>query len=410
MGKLRIFVIGTRGFPDVQGGVERHCEELYTRLARKGCDITVATRTPYVLPEKRMPSWHEVSLLHLWCPKTKAFEAIIHSVLGVFAAARKSPDVLHIHAVGPSLVAPLAKLLGLKVVVTNHGPDYQRAKWGRTAKAVLKLGEYMGTKFADQVIVISSAIKELMISEYNRTDPNLIPNGVTLPTIRPNGETLKKYGLEPQKYLFTAVRFVPEKGLHDLIDAYRKIENPDFKLVIAGDADHETSYSLQIKEMADKVPGVVLTGFISGEPLAELYSNAGLFILPSYHEGLPIALLEAMSFELPVLISNIPQHQEVALPEFRYFPVSDTEALSAKMVELMSRGISEEEKAGQRTMIEEKYNWDRIADQTYKVYRSVKREAIRKARTSPFRTIRKENKVVSRIYKGLQTANFYFLK
>ncbi len=372
MDHLKIFVIGTRGFPNVQGGVERHCEELYPRLAEKGCEITVAFRPPYIPVEKRMTSWRGISLVPVWCPRKKAFEAIVHSVLGVIAARRNSPDILHIHAVGPSIVTPLAKLLGLKVVVTNHGPDYQRAKWGKVAKAILKLGEYFGTKYSNQVIVISRTIQNLLADQYGKTDTVLIPNGVTKPAIAAGGETMKKYGLDPDsKYVFTAVRFVPEKGLHDLIGAYRKIENPPFKLVIAGDADHETAYSRQIKKMAGETPGVVLTGFTSGEPLAELFSNAGLFILPSYYEGLPIALLEAMSYELPVLVSDIPQHKEVPLPEKRYFAVGNVDQLAVKMKALLAEGIDEEEKARQRAMIEERYNWDRIAEATLGVYRSI---------------------------------------
>jgi glycosyltransferase involved in cell wall biosynthesis len=368
---LKIFVIGTRGFPDVQGGVERHCEELYPRLAEKGCDISVAFRPPYIPAEKRRASWKNISLVPVWCPRKKAFEAIIHSLLGVIAARRKSPDILHIHAVGPSIVTPLAKLLGLKVVVTNHGPDYERAKWGKAAKTILKLGEYLGTKFADRVIVISQGIQNAIAEKYGRKDTVLIPNGVTKPVLISAGDTLKRYGLDSGKYVFTAVRLVPEKGLHDLISAYRKIETPNFKLVIAGDADHETPYSLQIKKMAAETPGTVLTGFISGEPLTELFSNAGLFVLPSYYEGLPIALLEAMSYNLPVLVSDIPQHKEINLPDKRYFVKGDADSLAMKIKTLMMEGIDEEENNLQRTMIEERYNWDRIAEKTFAVYQTV---------------------------------------
>jgi glycosyltransferase involved in cell wall biosynthesis len=373
MDQLKIFVIGTRGFPDVQGGVERHCEELYPRLAERGCEITVAYRPPYIPAEKRMTSWRGISLVPVWCPRKKAFEAIVHSVLGVIAAKRNSPDILHIHAVGPSIVTPVAKLLGLKVVVTNHGPDYERAKWGKVAKAILKLGEYLGAKFADRVIVISEVIKQLITSKYGRDDAILIPNGVTPPALVASGETLRQYGLETRRYVFTAVRFVPEKGIHNLIEAYGKIENPEFKLVIAGDADHETAYSRQIKKMAGETSGVVLTGFTSGTPLAELFSNAGLFVLPSYYEGLPIALLEAMSYELPVLVSDISPHQEIQLPAKRYFAVGNVSDLAEKMKTLLAAGIGEEERNSQRAMIEHRYNWDRIAEATLDVYRSIGR-------------------------------------
>ena len=186
----------------------------------------------------------------------------------------------------------------------------------------------------------------------------------------PPGETLRKYGLKQKKYIFTACRFVPEKGLHDLISAYQKINNPEYNLVIAGDADHETFYSRRIKSKAKENKMIVLTGFLYGSSLKELYSNAGLFVLPSYFEGLPITLLEAMSFGLPVLVSDIPQLREVELPEYRYFPVGNSDKLAEKIEELMRRQISEEEKKNQFKILREKYDWDDIASKTLAVYKS----------------------------------------
>jgi glycosyltransferase involved in cell wall biosynthesis len=369
--RLKILVLGTRGFPDVQGGVEKHCEELYPRLVKLGCNVTVFTRTPYIPKERRISEWQGVKFIHLWCPKQKSLEAIIHTFLGIILARLKSPDILHIHAIGPSILVPLGKILGLKVVITNHGPDYKRQKWGRFAKIVLRTGEFVGTKFANRVIVISKVIKEFLEKKYSRKGLEFIPNGVNLPEILPPGDTLKKYGLEVEKYIFTACRFVPEKGLHDLIAAYQKIKNPEFKLVIAGDADHETEYSRNIKKLAEGNGRIVLTGFLSGKPLQELYSNAGLFVLPSYYEGLPISLLEALSYGLPVLVSDIPQNREVPLLEFRYFKPGDIEALTKKIVELFKIGITEEEKIKQKEILKEDYSWDKIAEYTLQAYKSV---------------------------------------
>jgi len=369
--RLKIFVLGTRGFPDVQGGVEKHCEELFPRLVKLGCEITVVTRAHYIKKEKRINEWKEVQFIHLWAPKQKSLEAIIHTFLGVIIAKSRSPDILHFHAVGPSILVPLAKISGLEVVMTNHGPDYERQKWGMFAKKVLKFGELLGTKYADKVIVISKEIKRMLENKYHRKDLEYIPNGVNLPKILPPGDTLKKYNLETKKYAFTACRFVPEKGLHDLIKAYHMIEHPVFKLVIAGDADHETKYSRNLKKSIKGNQNIILTGVISGPPLQELYSNAGLFVLPSYYEGLPIALLEAMSYGLPILASDIPQNREIGLPDFRYFPPGQVKILSQKMRSLFENGISQEEKSEQRRIIQESYNWNRIAQETFKVYKSI---------------------------------------
>ncbi|MCK4821529.1 glycosyltransferase family 4 protein, partial [bacterium] len=250
MRRLKIFVLGTRGFPNIPGGVEKHCEELYPRLTNLGCDITTFTRAPYIPKAKQIPLWRNVKFIRLWCPRQKSFEAIIHTFFGVIVARLKSPDILHIHAIGPSILVPLAKSLRLKVVITNHGPDYERQKWGKLAKKVLRLGEFLGTKFSDKVIVISKMIKRMIESKYGRKDLELIPNGVNLPTAVLDKDAQQKYNLESKKYVFTACRFVPEKGLHNLIAAYQKIKNPEFKLVIAGDADHETEYSRKIKKAA----------------------------------------------------------------------------------------------------------------------------------------------------------------
>lgn len=364
---LKIAVLGTRGFPFVQGGVEKHCEELYPRLVDLGCDITVFTRTPYIPESSRLSSWKGIKFVHLWCPRKKSLEAITHTFLGVLRAKKLSPDILHIHAIGPSLLTPLAKRLGIKVVVTHHGPDYKRAKWGKFAKLALKKGEKYGVLFSDKIIAISKEIQELIKTNYKR-EAIFIANGVNIQALIPAGESLRQWDLESKRYIFTACRFVPEKGLHDLIEAYRRIEKPPFKLVIAGDADHETVYSKRLKRLASETKGVILTGFISGTPLAELFSNAGLFVLQSYYEGLPIALLEALSYGLPVLASDIPQHREIPLSKFRYFETGNIEALCKALMESFSRGILESERKELHSFIEENYNWFNIALKTLDVY------------------------------------------
>jgi len=369
--KLNIIVLGIRGFPDVQGGIEKHSEELYPRLVKLGYNISVIARSPYIPWKKRVSEWNGVKFRYLWCPRIKSIEAIVHTFFGMIVARLISPDILHIHGIGPSILTPFAKLLGLKVIVTNHGPDYRRQKWGSFAKFMLKTGEYLGTRFADRVIVISEAIKSMLESKYSRIDLELISNGVNLPEYVPAGDTLKEYRIKHGKYAFTACRFVPEKGICDLIAAYKKIEKPGFKLVIAGDADHETEYSRDIKKLAKEADGIILTGFVSGRRLGELYSNAGLFVLPSYYEGLPIALLEALSYGLPVLASGIPGNREIDIPVHRFFPAGDIGTLAEKMAELFERGISEEEKISQKMMLLERYNWDKIAKQVFGVYKSV---------------------------------------
>jgi glycosyltransferase involved in cell wall biosynthesis len=214
---MKIVVIGTRGFPDVQGGVERHCEQLYPYLVSKGCDITVFTRRPYVQGESH--TYRGVKLIPVNCPRNKFLEAIIHTFRCVIKSKLLHPDILHMHAVGPSLFTPFARLLGMKVVVTNHGPDYMRKKWNRPAKVFLKFCERMGMVFADEVITIAGNIADDIKKKYGR-DSAVIPNGVNILPLTETVDVLNKYGLVKNKYILSVGRLVPEKGFDDLINAF----------------------------------------------------------------------------------------------------------------------------------------------------------------------------------------------
>lgn len=364
---MKIIVLGTRGIPDIMGGVETHCQALYPRLAALGCKVTIIRRTPYITSNNIAKSYKGVQLVDLFAPKTKSLEAIVHSVLGVLYARLKSPDVLHIHAIGPSLVTPFARLLGLKVVVTHHGPDYNRQKWGKLAKKMLQLGERWGARFSNQIIVISNEIKQLISHLYGRNNSILIHNGVVIPTKTSETSYITEIGLVPTKYIIAVGRFVEEKGFHDLCNAWKAANQIGYQLVIAGDADHETAYSIQLKEQCREL-GIVLTGFIKGDVLHQLFSHARLFVMPSYHEGLPIALLEAMSYNLDVLVSDIPANLEVALEKDDYFKVGDITALT-KALERKLNNTSPSRNFEPK--IKEHYNWDTIAEQTYQVYKSI---------------------------------------
>ena len=361
---MKIIVLGTRGIPNILGGVETHCEQLYPRLVEMGNDITVITRSPYVV-DKSILEYKGVKLKHVFSPRLKSIEAIVHTFLGVLYAAFKRPDVLHIHAIGPMIMTPIARLLGLKVVVTNHGPDYDRQKWGTLAKFILKTGEYLGTKFSNEVIVISEVINSILKDKYNRNDAHLIHNGVNIPRLSTSDNYIKSLGLEKGNYIIGVGRFVEEKGFHDLIEAYSKIKT-NVKLVLVGDADHETEYSKKLKEHA-KNQNVILTGFIKGENLNQIFTYAKLFVMPSYHEGLPIALLEAMSYNLDVLVSDIPANIEVGLDEENYFKVSDIKALAKRLeYKLIENNLST---VDYHNVLFEEYNWDKISISTLRVYR-----------------------------------------
>lgn len=366
---LRIAVLGLRGFPDVQGGVEKHCQELFPRLARRGLSVTVLGRRGYIPAESRL--YEGVSLRPLWAPRKKSLEAICHTGLGVgwLAAHRSAFDLLHIHAIGPSLLAPAARAIGVRLVVTNHGPDYDRQKWGRAAKAMLRLGERLGARHAHAVIAVSRHIQGLLAQQYGAR-ATYIPNGVNAPERVPPGETLAKFGLNPGNYVLAVGRLVPEKGFHDLLEAFGGIGG-DWKLAIVGGADHEDDYSRGLRQKAQATAGAVMAGFQKGRALGELYSNAGLFVLPSYHEGLPIVALEAMSYRLPMLLSDIPANREVAM-EGEVFPMGQVGPLRGRLAEFIAHPEllrSEDRLAAKQRRLEEEFNWDVIAERTAEVYR-----------------------------------------
>ncbi len=371
---MKIVVIGTRGIPGIPGGVETHCQELYPRVASLEHEVLLFTRSPYV--QQKRSRWRGVRLVHCFAPRVKSIEAIVHTVLAVVRARFLNPDIVHVHAVGPALLIPFAKMLGLKVVMTNHGPDYERQKWGRLAKFMLKAGEFLGGRFADEVITISSVIDEI-VRKRCRRGSNIIYNGVSLEERDENIAYLEEQGIVPGRYILAVARFVPEKGLHDLIEAFHAVGNA-YQLVIAGDADHETEYSRRLKRQAAQNKRIVLTGFISGSPLQQVFSHAALFVLPSYHEGLPISLLEAMSYERNVLVSDIAANREVGLPAGCYFAAGNSDDLAVKLNQRLMQPLTVSEQETIRKQILTKYDWQKIAGQTVQVYEKTRRKSLTK--------------------------------
>ena len=368
--RQKVMMLGLRGVPQVQGGVEKHVEELARVFVEKGWDVEVLGRKPY-LTQKQAYQWEGVQVTPLWAPVSTKFEAIAHTFLGVLVAAVRRPDILHIHAIGPALLTPLARLFGLKTVVTHHGFDYNRDKWGGLARKMLKTGEWAGMRFASQRIAVSRHIVETMAERYH-VSAQFIPNGVTLRESAGTSDVLQQFGLGEKQYVVMVARIVPEKNQHDLIAAFAAMQaagfHTDKKLVIVGAADHQSPYVDQVKTLAAKTPNVVLTGMQRGDDLAALYSNAALFVLPSSHEGMPIAMMEAMGYGLPVLASNITANLEVGLPEGGYFPLGNTQALAMQMAVKLDQPLSSKQAEEQSAEVAATYGWSGIADQTLAVY------------------------------------------
>lgn len=370
---VRICVIGLRGVPGVPGGIETHVEQLVPGLAERGADVHVYARQNYVAGEVPYV-WRGVTVHPTWAPSNTRLEAIVHTLLALFKARRLKPDIVHIHAVGPSLVAPLARLMGMKVVFTHHGYDYDREKWNTLEKKVLRLGEWAGMRFAHGRIVVAKHIADAMQAKFNR-NVHFIPNGVQIDIEAADDTVLDEFGLTKGRYVLLVARLVVEKRQMDLIEAFLQADMPDTKLVLVGGGDARSDYAEKLRARAKSHSNIVLTGSQSGARLGGLFANAGLFVLPSSHEGMPIALLEALAYGLPILASNIEANLALELDAESYFPLGDVPALS----QAMQKKLSDRKMPAQASVdvgemgskIMARYNWTTICEQTASLYLSV---------------------------------------
>ena len=365
---LSVVVAGLRGLVGVQGGIEMHARMLYPRLARLGCSIEVLQRSPYYAPGKRPRAWHGVALTYLWSPMRPGLETAVHTLLCVLYAAVRRPDILHLHAIGPGLLAPLARLLGLRVVLTHHAADYEREKWGVLAKAILRAGERLGVRYASRPIAVSPVIKEDLKMRFG-IDVTMIPNGAPHAHPTRGRETLQRFELSKKRYVLCVARIESTKRQLDLVDAFELARLRGWKLALVGAGGPGDAYLARLQRRARRNADIVLTGYQEGAALRELYSHAGVFVLASSLEGHSIALLEAASYGLPVLASAIPANLHVPLPRDRFFPVGNT----AKLAAMLRRAAAdparvEAECQSVLAVLRTEYSWRSAARQTRLVY------------------------------------------
>lgn len=373
---LRIAMVGQRGVPATWGGVEHHVAELGRRLVGRGHRVTVFSRANY--SAERWRHYHGMQVRSLPTLGTKHFDAIAHSLLSTLATLPSAFDIVHYHALGPGLCTPVAKAVGrARVVQTIHGLDGQRAKWGGVARQVLDAAEWLSPRVPDETIVVSTALVEHFRTRHRR-DVTWIPNGVAAKARLPAMRITQRWGLTPGYVLFVG-RLVPEKAPDLLLDAYRQTagERP---LVIAGGSSFTGEYVAALHRSAQRDPRVRMVGYVYGDDLVELYSNAAVFVLPSSLEGLPLTLLEAASYGLPIVASDIPPHREVLSPAGagrRLFPSGDVDALTRELRAALSDGDAARTAAATlRTDVLARYDWDHATTLTEAVYeRAVSRAA-----------------------------------
>ena len=367
---MKIAMLGHKRVPSREGGVEIVVEELSTRMATLGHDVTLYNRGgKHALDDKQQikkaKEYKGVKIKRVLTIDKKGLAAVTSSFFATLKALFSKADIVHYHAEGPCYWTWIIKKLSKKkIIVTIHGLDWQRAKWGNFASKFIKKGEQRAAKYADEIIVLSKNIQDYFKNIYNR-DTIFIPNGVNKPKTRKPSIIKKKYNLDKNDYILFLARIVPEKGLHYLIEAYKKI-NTDKKLVIAGSASNTSEYYQEIINLIGENKDIITTGFVQGEELDELYSNCYLYCLPSDVEGMPISLLEAMSYGCNVLSSDIEENKQVVGNYGTTFKKGNVEDLKNKLEELLK------DKKYDSTKIQEyilnKYNWDDVVEKTIELY------------------------------------------
>lgn len=370
--QLNIVMLGHKRIPSREGGVEIVVEELSTRMAAAGHHVTCLNRAGSHVSGKEfktasVKSYKNVRIRTVPTLDKRGLAAMTASVTGAIAAAFGRYDVVHFHAEGPCAMLWLPKLFGKRCIATIHGLDHQRAKWGKLARTYIMLGEKCAAKYADAIIVLSQSVRQYFMNTYG-TETVMIPNGVSRPEKREAEEITKNFGLTKDSYILFLGRLVPEKGITYLIDAFAQVHT-DKRLVIAGGSSDTDEFADALKERAKDDDRILFTGFVQGRLLEELYSNAYVYVLPSDLEGMPLSLLEAMSYGNCCLTSDIEECAAVMEDHGVTFPKGDVAGLQTVLQKLCDQPESVARyKAGAADYITGRYNWDDVVERTLQLY------------------------------------------
>ena len=362
---MKIAMLGQKGIPAQSGGIEQHVDILSQHLVARGHEVVVYCRRSYCGRSGRSTSENGLHRIFRPSVPTKHLDALTHTFAGTLDVILRRADVVHYHALGPAALAPLARLSRLPVVVTVHGLDWQRAKWGPFAKRCIKFGEWIAASTAHTLIVVSPVLRDYFAQHYGIAS-TFIPNGV-IPLSYRQPDEMVQWGLEPRRFLLSVSRLVPEKGLHYLIRAFSQTKT-DAKLVIAGGGGFDTDYEKHLHALADD--RVVFTGPVDRGLLAELYSHAKLFVLPSDLEGMSIALLEAMNMGVPALVSDIPENACVVEDAGFTFRAGDRDHLRDVLEDVLGDPGQLADFGSRASKQVAPFQWPSVVDQLEQVYSS----------------------------------------
>ena len=371
--RLKIAMFGHKRWSR-EGGVEIVVKELCTRMAQKGCEVTCYNRSGHHVSGAEYDGADKTEYKGITqkCVPTiekKGLAAVSSSFFAALCSAFGKYDVVHIHAEGPAFFSWLPKLLGKRVVVTIHGIDWQREKWqSGFGSKFIRQGEKNAVKYADEIIVLSKGVQDYFNDTYGRRT-HFISNGVNRPKIREADVITEQFDLTKDSYILFLGRLVPEKVIRYLVEAF-KGSKTNKKLVIAGGSSDTDSFIKELKELATDDDRIIFTGFVQGKMLDELYSNAYIYTLPSDLEGMPLSLLEAMSYGNCCLVSDIPECVEVVEDKALIFKRSDVRDLKEKLQDACGHPEKVMQLKKQAAdFICEKYNWDDVVEETMKLYK-----------------------------------------
>lgn len=371
--KLNICMLGHKRIPSREGGIEIVVEELSTRMVKLGHNVTCYNRRGHHISGKEfddihVESYKGIKIKSVFTINRRGLAAMTASIAGSICAAFGKYDVVHFHAEGPCAMMWLPKLFGKRCIATIHGLDHQRAKWGGAASTYIMMGEKTAVRCADEIIVLSEGVKRYFKEKYNR-DTIFIPNGIQRPKVREAKFITKNYDLHKDEYILFLGRIVPEKGLRYLLEAFKQVKT-DKKLVIAGGASDTDSFFQELKKMANGDERIIFTGFVQGHILEELYSNAYIYTLPSDLEGMPLSLLEAMSYGNCCLVSDIEECTSVVDDKAIVFEKSNVNDLKSKIQEVCDDYDKVAHfKTEAADYICSRYNWNDVVEKTLDLYR-----------------------------------------
>ena len=365
-------MLGHKHLLSREGGIEIVVNELSTRMVEKGHHVVCYDRKTRHVSGAEIENCNEykgVKIIPVWTIEKKGLAAMTSSLSAAWKAMKSDADVVHIHAEGPAAMSWIPKIRRKRVIVTIHGLDWQRAKWGHFAASFIKFGEKMAVKKADEIIVLSHALQDYFMNTYGRKTV-YIPNGVSAPVRVPVDLINKKWNLTKDSYVLFLGRIVPEKGLQYLIEAWKDLDT-DKKLVITGGSSDTQGFMDELKNQCNGYDRIIFVGFQQGKVLEELYSNSYLYCLPSDLEGMPLSLLEAMSYGNCCVVSDISECMEVVEDKAVVFKKSSVSDLRDKLQYLLNNeSVVDRYKNIAADFITNKYNWDSIVDKTLELYQN----------------------------------------